>query len=158
MLRYVRNSWKEGRISLSSILEVLPYTSQFTDAISLVIPAYMNDWKMYFAKATHRMKRRRTIETCVSTFYTQKKPFLTLHTYTVWSIMRCIYWADITIWRLRATSIWKLESMLVHRVTWRSPWEIIADTNCRCLWKSLYEQQKYNIQEYLQNAAKRIHE
>ena len=25
--------------------------------------------------------------------------------------------------------------MLVHRVTWRSPWEIIADTNCRYLSK-----------------------
>ena len=38
-----------------------------------------------------------------------------------------------TIWRIRAINFWKLESTLVHRVTWRSSWEIIADTNCRCL-------------------------
>jgi len=58
------------------------------------------------------------------------------------------------ILRLRTTSIWKLESTLVHRVMWRSSWhdhrghELSLET-----WKGLYEQQ-WNIYKMLWNEYK----
>jgi len=69
--------------------------------------------------------------------------------------MRCVYWTDVTIWRIRTINFWKLGSMLTHRITWRSSWEIIVDTNRRSFetWKSLYEQ-RWNIYKMLRNEYK----
>ena len=114
------------------------YITIYADAISLAMSACTKDWKMYFAKnskASYETKKDcRNTDCKFQRSISKRKRCLILRMYT-WSIVRCVYWADVIIWRLQATSIWKLESMLVHRVTWRSPWEIIADTNCRYLSK-----------------------
>jgi len=128
------------------------YVAIYADAISLVISACMNGWKK---KLRYRQQRivwnEEGLQKHVSFNVLYTKETLFNITYTAWSIAQCVYWADVMIWRLRTTSIRKLESTLVHRVTWRSPWEIIADTNCRYLSKrnGLYEQWKIYKMEYL---------
>jgi len=69
---------------------------------------------------------------------------------------RAVYWTDVMIWRLRITSIWKLESTLVHRVTVEIA---LGDHRGHELslsletWKGLYEQQ-WNIYKMLRNEYK----
>ena len=126
MSRHVCNSWKEERIIPSSILKVLPYTSQFTQMqLILRCPLVWTVEKKCTSlkTVTNHTKWRRTAVTC-KTFYTKKHYVCTQHG------VRYVYWARYTIWWL-----WKLESTLVHRVMWRSLYEIIVNMNCRCLLK-----------------------
>jgi len=97
------------------------YITIYTDAISLVIRACTNGWKKIYIspkRAVHRTTWRKNI-TCKFQRPKQKKKRCLTCTYTAWSIARYVYWADVTIWWLRATNFWKLESTLVHRITWR---------------------------------------
>jgi len=49
MSRHVHN-WKEGRVTPSSILEMLPYTSQFTRMQSVLQYPLVRMIEKYFAK------------------------------------------------------------------------------------------------------------
>jgi len=81
---------------------------------------------MYFTKENSASYQReqciirneeRLLRVNFTILYTKRYVFLPLRT----QYRRAVY---LLSWQLRVTSIWKLESTLVHRVTWRSLWEI----------------------------------
>jgi len=81
---------------------------------------------MYFTKENNASYQReqciirneeRLLRVNFTILYTKRYVFLPLRT----QYRRAVY---LLSWQLRVTSIWKLESTLVHRVTWRSLWEI----------------------------------
>jgi len=113
--RHIRNSWKEGKVIPSLILEVLLYTSQFMQSV-LRYPFVRMAENISLKRAIHRMKRRKTAITCKFQRSIHKRNifFLILCMYPAWSIMRLLSRRyDLT---LRATNFWKLESMLVRYV------------------------------------------
>jgi len=156
--RHVRNSWKEGKVIPSLILEVLLYTSQFMHSV-LRYPLVRMAENISLKRAIHEtkqyMKRRKTAITCKFQRSIHKRNifFLILCMYPAWSIMRLLSRRyDLT---LRATNFWKLESMLARYV------EITLGDHRRhelmtslMMWKSLYEQ-RWNIYKMLQNKYKR---
>jgi len=90
----------------------------------------MNGWKKCTSlkTVTHHTKWRRTAVTCKFQCSIHKRNVFIIIFFNITYVHSMKHHAVRLLSRRYGYKYWKLKSTLVHRVTWRSLWKIIADT------------------------------